>query len=224
MPTSASLLSQNSLIILSAVALDLAVGDPRWFPHPVRAIGLLIRNGEALFRRFGKHPRTEKAAGLALAIVILAAVYVLSRAAIIAAFNLSAFAGFFVSAVMAYTTLAARDLGRHARNVLARLQAVDLPGARTELSLIVGRDTAELQEPEICRAVVETVAENSSDGVVAPLFFMVIGGPALAMAYKAVNTMDSMLGIRTSGTSISAGLRRAWTTSRIIFRPGSRAF
>ena len=123
-------------------------------------------------------------------------VYSIAQLIILSASSVSATLGFIISALMAYTTLAARGLGDAAKAVLRHLDAGDIDAARKELSLIVGRDTAELDEEEIARAVIETVAENSSDGVTAPLFFMAIGGPALAMAYKAVNTMDSMLGYK----------------------------
>src|SRR3990170_4556204 len=128
-----------------------------------------------------------------LAIFTVLTVYFLSHLLIFSTFSLSAHLGIAVSVLMAYTTLAARGLADAARAVLSRLNAGDIVGARMELSMIVGRDTANLDEQEIARAAIETVAENVSDGVVAPLFYMAIGGPALALAYKAVNTLDSMV-------------------------------
>ena len=106
--------------------------------------------------------------------------------------------GFIIAVLLAYTTLAARDLARSARSVLVHLEEDDISGARHALSMIVGRDTADLDEQGIIRAVVETVAENTSDGVIAPLFYLALGGPALAMAYKAVNTLDSMVGYKNA--------------------------
>ena len=105
-------------------------------------------------------------------------------------------AGIAVAAFLSWTCLAARSLHRESRLVADALERGDLVEARRYLSNIVGRDTAELDEPEIWRATVETVAENTSDGVIAPLFYLMLGGPALALAYKAVNTLDSMVGYR----------------------------
>jgi adenosylcobinamide-phosphate synthase len=131
-----------------------------------------------------------------LVLIIIPPVYFLTRILISTASSISIPFGFLISAVTAYTTLATRGLADAAQLVLSRLDAGDIAGARKELSMIVGRDTENLDEQEIARAVIETVAENASDGVVAPLFYLVIGGPALAMAYKAVNTLDSMVGYR----------------------------
>jgi adenosylcobinamide-phosphate synthase len=185
-----------SCIIFSAFVLDLLFGDPRWFPHPVRGIGWLIQRLEPALRRFAKTPKCEKAAGIFLVILVVLPVYVSVHLLITSAFLLSYVLGVTLSILIAYTTLAARGLADAASSVLARLDAGDLAGARQELSLIVGRDTADLDEQEIARAVIETVAENASDGVVAPLFYLALGGPALALAYKAVNTLDSMAGYK----------------------------
>ncbi len=188
--------SQPAFIVLSACVLDLLIGDPRWFPHPVRGVGWLIRKGERILRRIAGTPHSEKAAGMVLVILVVMPVYVLSSLILSAAFSVSRNFGIGISVLMAYTTIAARGLADAARVVQLRLDAGDLVGARHELSMIVGRDTANLDEEEISRAVIETVAENASDGVVAPLLYLAIGGPALAMAYKAVNTLDSMVGYK----------------------------
>jgi len=105
-------------------------------------------------------------------------------------------AGLACSIFLAYTTLATRDLYVETRNVLQALEAADFPRARQELSFLVGRDTAHLDEPEILRALVETISENISDGVIAPLFYLGLGGPSWAMTYKAINTLDSMVGYK----------------------------
>lgn len=172
------------------------LGDPRWFPHPVRGIGWLIQKLEPALRLFAKTPKSEKAAGVLLVALVVLPVYALSRFLISSASFLSPSLGIALSILIAFTTLAARGLADAAGLVRRRLDAGDLAGARKELSLIVGRDTADLDEQEISRAVIETVAENASDGVVAPLFYLALGGPALAMAYKAVNTLDSMVGYK----------------------------
>ncbi len=186
----------SGIVILSAFILDLIFGDPPRLPHPVRGIGWLIQKGEYLLKRTAGSPRVEKTGGVVLVIFIISAVYFLSQFLVLAAFRMSPSIGFLISALIAYTTLAARDLADSARRVLVRLNAGDTAGARRELSMIVGRDTGTLDEHDIARAVVETVAENAADGVIAPLFYLAIGGPALAMAYKAVNTMDSMIGYK----------------------------
>ncbi len=185
-----------SLVIASAFILDLILGDPAWFPHPVRLIGRMIATAEKGLRNFTRSPQAEKAAGVLLVLIIITPVYFLTRLLISTASSISITFGFVISAVTAYTTLATRGLADAAQLVLSRLDAGDIVSARKELSMIVGRDTENLDEQEIARAVIETVAENASDGVVAPLFYMAIGGPALAMAYKAVNTLDSMVGYR----------------------------
>lgn len=187
---------QTVSIILSASVLDIMLGDPRWFPHPVRGIGWLIQRLESPLRLFAKTPKSEMAAGVLLVALVVLPVYSLSYLLIFFGSSISIFLGIALSIIIAYTTLAARGLADAAGSVLSRLDAGDLAGARKELSLIVGRDTADLDEQEISRAVIETVAENASDGVVAPLFYLALGGPALAMAYKAVNTLDSMVGYK----------------------------
>jgi adenosylcobinamide-phosphate synthase len=186
----------HALVIASAFILDLLFGDPPWFPHPVRFIGRMIETVEKGLRNVTRSPQAEKAAGVVLVLIIIPPVYFLTRILISTASSISIPFGFLISAVTAYTTLATRGLADAAQLVLSRLDAGDIAGARKELSMIVGRDTENLDEQEIARAVIETVAENASDGVVAPLFYLVIGGPALAMAYKAVNTLDSMVGYR----------------------------
>jgi len=183
-------------VVPAAYVLDLVFGDPRWLPHPVRGIGWLIRQTGTILRRTARTPRAERFAGIVLVVLILLIVYFVSQSLISSLLRLSSWLGYVIAVLVAFTTLAARGLGDAARGVLRRLAAGELPQARTELSMIVGRDTAQLEEQEIVRAVVETVAENTSDGVVAPLFYLALGGPSLALAYKAVNTRDSMAGYK----------------------------
>ncbi len=149
-----------------------------------------------VLRRFAITPLAEKAAGVLLVVLIVSLVSFLSHFLIFTSSRISLSLGFALSVLLAYTTLAARDLGNAAKGVLRHLDAGEIARARTGLSMIVGRDTADLDDQEIARAVVETVAENTSDGVIAPLFYLAIGGPVLALAYKAVNTLDSMVGYR----------------------------
>lgn len=175
-----------------AYLLDLAVGDPRWFPHPVRGIGWLVRRGEGAMRALGEGAARELLGGAALTFVtILAAssgAYALLRAA--RAWGLE----MWMESLLAWTALASRSLDDEARRAIELWNDGRFPEARTWLSRIVGRDTASLDESEVSRAVVETVAESSNDGIVAPLFFLALGGPVAGLAYKAVNTLDSMIG------------------------------
>lgn len=166
----------------AGVSLDLAFGDPQWLPHPVRGIGWLISAQERLWRRSGAPLR---AAGVALWIVTVGA------AAVAVWLTLP-----FAAVYWIYSLVAIGDLDRHAMRVVEALRTQDLAAARERLSWIVGRDTAGLDEAEILRGTIETVAENLSDGIVAPLFYLALGGPAAMAAYKAVNTLDSMVGYR----------------------------
>ena len=184
------------LVVPAAFFLDFACGDPSWFPHPVRGIGWMIQRAETVLRKFTDSPKAEKIAGVVLVVTIVLLVYVLSSQLVLAAVSFSPVLGSVLSVALAYTTLAARGLADAGRGVLSHLDAGDIARARVELSMIVGRDTMQLDEPEITRAVVETIAENASDGVIAPIFYLAIGGPALALAYKAVNTLDSMVGYK----------------------------
>ena len=178
---------------LGACALDLIFGDPRGVPHPVRGVGRLIEWGE---RRFAgawiKQPLAARIIGVVAAIGLPAMSYCIVWSAIRAADLLQS--GWVVEMLCAFWALAARDLADHARSVREALSRGQIEQARAAVGLIVGRDTAFLPESEIVRATVETVAESSCDGIVAPIFFLAIGGAPLAWAYKTVNTLDSMIG------------------------------
>jgi len=168
-----------------AYALDLLLGDPEWFPHPVRGFGFLIRAGERSLRFFCKGPRQELAAGAALTCSITSIGWILGRPG-----NPT------WQVLLAWTALATRSLLSESHAVIRALEASDLPSARRRLSRIVGRDTAHLNESEISRAVIETLAESACDGIVAPLFWLAVGGVSAATSYKAINTLDSMIGHR----------------------------
>jgi len=187
------LLPINPYILISAVILDLLVGDPRWFPHPVVYMGKLIAVLEKVLRRMVKNEMTGGILLLALTVSIAVG---LALALLKGAYAVSPYLGFTAAVLLSWSCLAARSLHRESRLVADAMGRGDLAMARGYLSNIVGRDTEELDEPEIWRATVETVAENTSDGVIAPLFYLIIGGPVLAIAYKAVNTLDSMVGYR----------------------------
>lgn len=187
------MITADPALLLTAVLLDLALGDPRWLPHPVVGIGRLIT---FLDKHLYRSMASKRLAGIILLTVTVVAAG--SAALLLIEFGtlLHPVAGFLASAIIAYTCLAARSLHHESALVAASLVRGDLPGARRLLSNIVGRDTDGLGEGEIWRALVETVAENTSDGIIAPLFWLTLAGPVGAMSYKAVSTLDSMVGYR----------------------------
>jgi adenosylcobinamide-phosphate synthase len=186
-------LNHDYLIIPAAVVLDLLLGDPRWFPHPVVAIGKLIKSLEKMLRSLIPNERVGGILLLFLTVGITAgSAWLLLKGAC----AISPYTGFMVAVILSWNCLAARSLHRESALVADALTQGDLGAARKFLSFIVGRDTEELGEGEVWRGAVETVAENSSDGVIAPLLFLMLGGPVLGLAYKAVNTLDSMVGYR----------------------------
>lgn len=184
------------LIVLAGVGLDIILGDPRWMPHPVIVIGRLIKLGEKTVRRLTRSPRGLKIGGLILSLVIVLGSYAFFGAVLKGAFYLNTYLGWTLSILVMSQALAINSLYKHARSVAIPLKQGNLEGARRALSMIVGRDTDDLDEKEIVRGTVETVAENTVDGIIAPLFYGFLGGPPLAMAYKAVNTLDSMIGYK----------------------------
>ena len=183
--------------IFAVCGLDAVLGDPRWFPHPVRLMGMIAYWYEETTLRWVQGKIGRYVVGMVLALGLPTLCYVIAEWVIQTTSQLHAFAGDVVWILLGYSTLAARDLADHANHVYRALQAGSLEEARNAVSMIVGRDTEHLSEPEVIRATIETVAESTSDGVIAPLMYLAIGGPALALAYKAVNTLDSMIGHRT---------------------------
>jgi adenosylcobinamide-phosphate synthase len=185
----------NSRKTLAAAYLfDWIAGDPEWLPHPVRLIGKGVEKGERMLRRPGQTPAFELAAGGALTIGLVVTTYVGTAKTIAWMHRRDRALGFVAETLLAWTCLASRNLHDEASAVVDALEANDIVLARQQLARIVGRDTQHLDTQEISRAVIETVAESCSDGVIAPLFYMAIGGVPLAMAYKAINTLDSMIG------------------------------
>lgn len=184
----------RSILLLVAYLVDRVAGDPEWFPHPVRLIGSAISSGESQIRRPGQSPTFELISGACLTIAVAGSSYWITATIIRSAHRCSPSVGSAVELLLAWTCLAARNLEQEATAVTDALQTGDLPLARTRLAHIVGRDTEILDNSDISRAVIETVAESASDGFMAPLFYMALGGVPLAMAYKAVNTLDSMIG------------------------------
>jgi adenosylcobinamide-phosphate synthase len=187
------LFHKDTAIVLAAVVLDLVLGDPRALPHPVVAIGRMISFLECLLLRLFKDARL---AGIVLLVTTVGVTYAVAALLLKAAYAFAPDAGFVVGLYLAWVSLAARSLHVESGKVAMALERGDIAEARLALSYIVGRETAQLDEPEIVRGAVETVAENTGDGVIAPLFFLMLGGPPLAIAYKAVNTLDSMVGYK----------------------------
>lgn len=216
-----------SIRLACAYAMDWAFGDPRWFPHPVRWLGWAIERGERLARAA---LRNEKAGGALLALAIGGGTWAATAGALQAAERVSAGLAALMETVLLYFCLSTKDLGAQSWPVYNALKAGDLPAARAKVSMIVGRDTQKLDEPEVARATLETIGESAMDGIVAPLFYAVIGGAPLACLYKAVNTLDSMVGYRSARYlrfgSIPAALDRwmnkipAWITAFLIAAGG----
>ena len=176
-----------------ALLLDLIIGDPHGMPHPVVAIGCLI---SILDRNLRLSWLNERLAGVLLLLIVIVSAAGTSWLLLKILTLLLPLAGWIAAIILSSTCLAARSLHKESSSVATALKMGDLPAARLYLSYIVGRDTDQLDEPDIWRAVIETVAENTSDGIIAPLFWLTIGGPVTAMAYKAVSTLDSMVGYR----------------------------
>ncbi|NOS80584.1 MAG: cobalamin biosynthesis protein CobD [Nitrospira sp.] len=177
-----------------ACLLDAAVGDPRWFPHPVRWMGTLIGWYDQRIYRLSLSAANQRAAGVLLAVILPVGAYAAGALCIWLGNSIDSLWGTATAVLLAWTTLAARDLIDHVVSVQRALQSDSLVEARSAVAKIVGRDTEQMDESEIVRATVETVAESTADGIVAPLFYLVLGGAPLALAYKAVSTLDSMVG------------------------------
>lgn len=187
-------------VCLIGMILDWIFGDPVWLYHPVRIIGKWISFLEKILRKFaGDQEGNEKklliAGGILWILVILASAAV-PVGILYLAEKISPCAAFVLECFWCYQLLAARSLGKESKKVYKKLMQDDLSGARLAVSMIVGRDTEQLTVEGVTKAAVETVAENTNDGVIAPLIYMLIGGPMLGFVYKAVNTMDSMLGYK----------------------------
>ena len=188
-------LNSSASLLLSAFLLDLAVGDPRWFPHPVVLMGKFISRGEILL--WTGNVWRDFVCGMVLSLALLAVAVGATWALLYSLTFLPPWIAFTLAAVVASTTLATRGLLDAITRIETPLQSGNLVEAREKLAHIVGRDTSALNEDKVLRASLESLAENTSDGIIAPLFYLFLGGIPLAMAYKAVNTLDSMIGYRT---------------------------
>nr|WP_040340272.1 adenosylcobinamide-phosphate synthase CbiB [Fictibacillus macauensis] len=182
----------HTLALSLAVLIDQLIGDPRWLPHPVIGFGKII----AALDRLWNKGRYRKLKGVAMLLCLLFLTVSCAYVVVHFAYRLHPLFGIAIESILIATTIAAKGLKEAGQSVANPLRQGDMPEARKKLSWIVGRDTDTLTEAEIARGTVETVAENTSDGVTAPLFFAFIGGAPLALLYRAVNTCDSMVGYK----------------------------
>ena len=179
--------------IAIAFVLDILIGDPRWLPHPVRIMGKCIEYLEILLRKVF---RSERTAGIFLTGIMVMGSYLITFKIISIFYGFGKVWGMTASIIIIFYSLSIRDLLKETGGVLNALKSGNLPKARSNLSRIVGRDTQNLSEQQVATGCIETSAESCVDGIIAPLFYAFIGGPALAMAYKSINTLDSMVGYK----------------------------
>ena len=196
----------RSAQIACALLLDAAVGDPRWLPHPAKLTGRLAASVEPMARR---HAGDEKLAGSVTAGLVAGSAALATALVAGTARRLHPRAGDAASILILWTTFAARDLADHALDVHTALERDDLAGARRLVGRMVGRDVSVLDEAGVVRAAVESVGENTVDGVSAPLFYAYLGGPVAAATYKAINTLDSTFGYRNQRY-----IRFGWASAR----------
>lgn len=201
------MLDHRSFCLVAAFALDLMIGDPPRFPHPVRWIGRAIAlTEEILGKAFGR----TILSGIFLMTIIVFGSLILTVAVQRVAYEIHSDLGTVVTIWLIYTSLSARQLAIEATSVRRAIKMDNLPRARKKLSMIVGRDTGKLDEKEIARATVETVSESTVDGILSPLFFAAIGGAPLAIAFKAASTLDSMVGHKTQ-----RHIKMGWASARL---------
>ena len=184
--------------ILIGAGLDCLIGDPQWMPHPVRLMGALISALDKLWNRKEDSPLVLRIKGFVLAVFVVSAALRITWGLLRVLYGWRLAAGVAAESILCCYALAARNLRDSSMEVYKALteNGGDLLKARRAVSMIVGRDTENLDQKGVIRAAVETVAENTADGVIAPLFFLALGGAVGGMAYKAINTMDSMLGYK----------------------------
>lgn len=190
----ANYLPAGLILVVAAIAIDLVVGDPRTWPHPVVSMGHVISTLELRWNRGSA--RRRRLSGYLLTATVVLGTFALSWLLLALLTALHPWLGVAAELWLLATTLAIKGLADAGRAIAVPLAQGDLPAARNALSMVVGRDTDQLEAAEITRGAVETIAENSADGIIAPLFFALIGGAPLALAYKAINTLDSMVGYR----------------------------
>lgn len=186
------------LAFFSGFLLDLLLGDPYWLPHPIRLIGSLISGLEKKLRngKAERNSRNELKDGALLVFSVLTITVCVTAILIFAAYHIHPYFGVLTETIMTYQILATKCLKVESMKVCHCLQIEGLEAARKAVSMIVGRDTSVLDEEGVAKAAIETVAENTSDGVIAPMLYTALGGPIAGFFYKAVNTMDSMVGYK----------------------------
>lgn len=185
------------IAVLGGFLLDCLLGDPEWMPHPVVFMGKAIVVLEKKLRQwFPKTPTGERMAGVVLAIVLPLGTFAISGGLCWLCYRINALLGLALQIFWCWQALAMRCLVKESKNVYNCLKTQELSVARKAVARIVGRDTAQLSQQGVIKAAVETVAENFSDGILAPMLYMLIGGAPLALTYKAINTMDSMVGYK----------------------------
>ena len=189
-------LKLHFLALSIGILLDLLIGDPEWMPHPIRWMGKLIADYEKRWNLEELTPEEKRERGrrMTLSVVMLTGFY--TAAVVVVGYLLHPAVGVGIEAILSAYMLAAHSMARESSNVRRALELGTLQDGRDAVARIVGRETAKLSEVGVIRAAVETVAENTSDGVIAPLFYLVLGGPILGCIYKAINTMDSMVGYK----------------------------
>ncbi|MEG0319483.1 MAG: adenosylcobinamide-phosphate synthase CbiB [Niameybacter sp.] len=187
------------LITVCGFLLDLILGDPHHWPHPVRAIGTMISKGEQYVRtHLPKTKKGERLGGSLLVVGVVGITFLVTYTVITLAQGVHPLLGLLIEVILAYQLLATKSLKDESMKVYEALKKHDLEGARYAVSMIVGRDTASLDEQGVAKAAIETVAENTSDGIIGPLFYLVLGGVPVAYMYKAINTLDSMIGYQNA--------------------------
>ena len=179
-----------------AFLIDVILGDPYWFPHPVRIIGLYISSFEKIVRKLVNSPKALRIAGILLTISTVVITYLVAYSLLKVAICINIYLYHVVNITLLWTCIAPKTLMKESMKIYSALKEKDLVKGRHLLSYIVGRDTEQLKEEQISKATIETVAENTSDGVIAPLIYMYLGGAPLALMYKAINTLDSMVGYK----------------------------
>jgi adenosylcobinamide-phosphate synthase len=200
-----SLLQAHMIAFAAGFVLDLIIGDPHWMPHPVRWIGSLIAALDRILlgdlpsddpNSELRNPADERRAGTMMVLIVVSVTAILTLIVMAAAYKAHIVCGIVIEAVLTCYLLAMTSLRRESMNVYRALVKGNPTASRQAVSMIVGRDVAVLDEEGVTKAAVETVAENFSDGVMAPMIYAAIGGPVLGLTYKAINTMDSMVGYR----------------------------
>lgn len=198
--------------------MDLILGDPYSWPHPIKLIGTSIGKLDQVIQQRVTDKKMKYVAGFFLWLVIVGGTGLVTTILLVISYQINFWFGSIVAVYLSYTTLAIKSLRVEAEKIVTVLQSGSLVAARQQVGMIVGRETSDLTESEICQATIETLAENTNDGVIAPLLYLAIGGPVLGMMYKAVNTLDSMVGYKNS-THLEVGATSAILDDVFSFIP-----